>query len=149
MGKLPSGYVATVMVQAAGGEEGGSKMSDAFDAAARDMAGSTALEPGKTTLPLGWPSSFSYTPMRLEFDDVTGLLKASPWTYHDSFGQDGIRFEIWFHWDGRARLEQYLPDGDRVPILLFRQGAADLFKAMETRRQARAGACTAAPNGTI
>jgi hypothetical protein len=81
---------------------------------------------------------YFYQPIRMEWDGKLGLM-ASPWTYHDSFGQDGIRFEIWFHWDGRARLEQCLPDGDRVPILLFRQGAADLFKAMETRRQARAG----------
>ena len=106
-------------------------------------------EPSPRTLPLGWPSSFSYTPMRLERSDVTGLLAPSPWTFHDAFGQDGIRFEVWFHWDGRARIEQCLPDGGRGPILLFRQGAADLFKAMETRRQARAGACVAAHTGTI
>lgn len=55
------------------------------------------------------------------------------WKHHCSYWDEaGDRYDIWLHWDGRARIEH---DGE--VILRMWAPAADIFRGIEDRRQAR------------
>lgn len=71
---------------------------------------------------------------RVRFDESSPQRIAYPrypWTHHDSIVQDGERFDIWLHWDGRARIEH-----DGQVILRMWAPAAEIFRAITDRRQA-------------
>lgn len=57
------------------------------------------------------------------------------WKHHDSFGHDGLRFDIWINWDDQVRIEH-----DSQVVLKMASPAGEIFRAIECRRQARGAA---------
>lgn len=101
-----------------------------FDSIAADLSEDSLLALATEVHRL-WGGFVSYQPMRMELSS-DGIYQAAPWTFHSSFRNDGEFFEIWLHWDGRARIE-HVADGDRTVILRMGQGAAEIFKDMDDR----------------
>ncbi len=80
-------------------------------------------------------ASFHMERCRLVVDPPTVAYIATPpsrWHHHESFMCEGLRFDVWINWDGRARIEH---DGEI--ILAMWAPAGDILRDIEARRQAR------------